>query len=246
LVELHIENANDTLSAESDYMKLQELKIDLKIQEDNFNELTEKKIEYQRKINNFNSQYMVKFGNIIEEILRFRALSFRENTNGKKQAQQVYQSFKESHQQQLRNLPNELTATEKLSLKVIYHKAIYLCNLYTFFNYSKSQEELLCKSLNDAYVRQDLKTVQEVLMTLSTEITRNKHQHDYHFTASDIEKKTGLLRKSNITLQKEIEDLQVDETHKRLQKIKNISVFFNDLEQSLKAELKALQQGKLA
>ena len=45
-----------------EYPVYQDLKVELKALENRLNELTDEKIEYERQINIFNSDYMLRFG----------------------------------------------------------------------------------------------------------------------------------------------------------------------------------------
>jgi len=152
----------------------QDIKLELKKLEDRFAVLKEAKIECETQISNFNSNYMLRLGSLIEEILRMRVViyeNFHSNFNVNKiqlfeNAKLLHEEFKETLRQQLKDLPQSLDDEEKLQIKQAYRKASRLCHPDKLDDDLKAKGEEYFKELNEAYRHQDLNRVKSILLKL--------------------------------------------------------------------------------
>jgi hypothetical protein len=219
--------------------QIQGLKLELKLLENRLNELTDTQADLERQINEFNSEYMQRLGSLIEAILKKRAELFSHDTAKQQEAQQDYENFEQSYQQQLQDTPQTLTPEEQQQLKTAYRKASRLCHPDKLADEFKTQGTEFFKALNEAYRRQDLQRVLDILHSLETGATLS--------TASDsitdkaiLQSKIAALRERIAALEADIQGLQADETYLCMQTITSKDDYFAELEQGLQAELAAL------
>jgi hypothetical protein len=219
--------------------QIQGLKLELKLLENRLNELTDIQADLERQINEFNSDYMRRLGSLIEAILKKRAELFSHDTAEQQEAQQDYENFEQSLKQQLQDAPQTLTPEQQQQLKAAYRKASRLCHPDKLADEFKAQGTAFFKALNEAYRRQDLQRVLEILHSLETGATLS--------TASDsitdkaiLQSKIAALRERIAALEADIKRLQADETYLCIQTITDREAYFAELEQGLQAELAAL------
>lgn len=225
-----------------EYPVYQDLKVELKALENRLNELTDEKIEYERQINIFNSDYMLRFGSLIEEILKRRAAIFSEKLDSRyEEAQLNYEEFGRIYLQQLQDLPISLSDDEKQQLKTTYHKASRLCHPDKLAEDAKAKGEEIFKALNEAYRHQDLKRVQGILLKLEYETTSFITVAKQIDNRALMQKKIILLCEQIAILEPEIKSLQESEIYKRIQTIIDINGYFAEIEQELQAELEILK-----
>lgn len=220
--------------------KIQGLRTELKILEDRVNELSDEKIEYERIINNFNSEHMLRLGSVIEEILRLRA-QLENSSIDEQAAQQEYDSFQNSYQQQLKNLPERLTVDEKKFLKSAYRRASRLCHPDKLVGEYKSKGEEIFKELNDAYRRQNLKMLEEILTSLESGLVMNVASNSIADMAL-LQKRVAVLRERISILENEIYPLRNSEIFKRIQSIEDMDKYFSELKEELEMELAQLRE----
>lgn len=219
--------------------KIQGLRAELKILEDRVNELSDEKIEYERIINNFNSEHMLRLGSVIEEILRLRA-QLENSSIDEQVAQQEYHSFHNSYQQQLKNLPEHLTVNEKKILKSAYRRASRLCHPDKLVGEYKAKGEEIFKELNDAYRQQNLQMLEEILTSLESGLVMNVAS-DYIDDIALLQKRVAVLRGRISMLEDEIYTLGNSDILKRIQSIEDTDKYFSELKKELEMELTQLR-----
>ena len=219
--------------------EIQGLRLELKALENRANELSDEKVECERVINNFNSEYMLRLGSLIEEILKLRAELESSSTNEK--ARSEYESFHKNHQQQLKDLPEHLSVDEKMILKSAYRRASCLCHPDKLVGEFKEKGEEIFKELNDAYRRQNLKMVEVILARLESGLEMNVASDSIDDIAL-LQKRIAVLRERISTLEDEINPLRNSEVFKRIQSIENTFEYFSELRESLELELAQLRR----
>ncbi len=234
------ENSNLALNK---YLASQDLKLKLKNLENRFTELTDVKLEYERKINNFNSNYMLRFGGLIEEILKLRVHIFgkRKQYSQRKNALENLNEFIKKIIRQLEDLPQPLDDSEYQQLKIAYRKASRLCHPDKLIEDAKVKGEEIFKALNEAYRHQDLNLVQGILLKLESEATSLIKAVKQIDNRALLQEKINLLYEQIATVEAEIKCLQENEIYQRIQSITDMEWYFAGLERELQAELEALK-----
>jgi DnaJ-domain-containing protein 1 len=211
----------------------------LKVLENRLNELTDTQAELERQINEFNSEYMQRLGGLIEEILKKRAKLPSDNPEQQQEAQQDYENFERSYQQQLKDAPQTLTEDEQQQLKAAYRKASRLCHPDKLAEEFKEQGTEIFKALNEAYRRQDLARVLEILQHLETGKPLSSASDSINDKEA-LKAKIADLRKRLAELEAEIKSLQESEIYQQIQQIEDRELYFAELEEQLQIELNAL------
>jgi len=220
--------------------QVQGLKLELKVLENRLNELSDCQAELERQINEFNSEYMLRLGGLIEEILKKRAKLPSDNLAQQLEAQQDYENFERSYQQQLKESPQALTEEQQQQLKAAYRQASRLCHPDKLAEEFKAQGTEIFKALNEAYRLQDLARVLEILQHLETGKPLSSASDSIN-NKDALKAKIADLRKRLAELEAEITALQNSEIYQQIQQIKDRESYFAELEQALQLELNALE-----
>ena len=220
--------------------QIQGLKLELKLLENRLNELTDTQADLEREINEFNGEYFRRLGGLIEEILKRRAELCRDETE-KQQTQQDYEEFERGYQQQLEDAPQTLTHEELQELKTAFRKASRLCHPDKLADQFKAQGEAFFKELYEAYRRQDLERVTEILTTLQTGKSLGNVADGVN-NLETLQAKIAALRERIAILEIEVKRLQDDEIYQHILKIDDRESYFSELEKELEIELTALKE----
>ncbi len=202
--------------------------------------LSLEKSEYERQINLFNSEYMSKLGGLISEILKLRVVIFDDFCDPEYQnAKIVYEDFEKIHQQQLQDISFSLNDNEKTELKTAYRKASRLCHPDKLDDDKKLEGEAFFKSLSEAYRKQNLNLVKDILLKLEKKFNfpSIKRINDKVI----LKQKIDTLHEHIAILVKEIKKLKESDVYQLIQTISNMDEYFKDLRKELKAELKSLK-----
>ncbi len=219
--------------------QIQGLKLELKLLENRLIELTDTQADLEREINEFNGEYFRRLGGLIEEILKRRAELCDDETE-KQQAKQDYEEFERGYQQQLEDAPQTLTPDEQQVLKTAYRKASRLCHPDKLADEFKAEGETFFKELNDAYRRQDLKRVAEILTALETGGSLGNAADSIN-NKEALHAKIAALRERISVLEIEITRLQNDEIYQRILSIDDRESYFSELANELNTELQTLR-----
>ena len=222
--------------------QIQGLKLELKVLENRLNELTDTQADLEREINEFNGEYFRRLGGLIEEILKRRAELCRDETE-KEQAEHDYEEFERGYQQQLDDAPQTLTPEQLQELKIAYRKASRLCHPDKLADEFKAQGEAFFKELADAYRRQDLKRVTEILTALETGGSLGMAAESIH-NKEALQAKIAALRERIAILEIEVQRLQDDEIYQKILSIEDRQSYFSELAHELEVELAALKNSQ--
>lgn len=215
------------------------LKLELKILNNRLIELTEIEAEIDRKINEFNTEYMRRLGDLIDEILRIQIALCNDEAD-KQDAERDYEEFERSYQHQMDDAVQHLTDNEKQQLKTAFRQASRLCHPDKLSDEFKKQGETYFKRLINAYHRQDLHQVEAILHELQTG-TKAKNLPEQFSDKQYLQNKIESLNKKIAHLEAEITNIKNGETYQLIQEITDFEIYFSDLKKELKAELKSLK-----
>ena len=219
--------------------QVQGLTLELKVLENTANELSDEKIEVERQINHFNSEYMLQLGEVIEEILKLKT-TLDNTVEQQQESEQAHKSFHQNYHQQLDDLTERLTDKERKELKKAYRQASKLCHPDKLNDEFKEKGEVFFKALNEAYRRQNLKQVEQILANLESGGSLNIASDEINDKGL-LQKKITVLRDGIKLLEIEIKQLQENEAYQRIQSIDDMRVYFSELKQALETELEELR-----
>lgn len=215
--------------------QIQGLKLELKLLEINLNNKSDEFAELERVLNEFNNEYYMRLGSLIQAILKLRIGQSEQDP----QAQQEYEEFTHEFEQQKNDPIQELSPDQQQELKIAYRNASKLCHPDKLPDEFKSQGTEIFKELAQAYRNQNLSRVNEILQQLqggkpfknASEIINNKEE---------LLAKIASLRLRLTQLESEINALIQSEQYQRIIAIKDRVVYFSALEKELREELNDL------
>ena len=215
--------------------QIQGLKLELKLLEINLNNKSDEFAELERVLNEFNNEYYMRLGSLIQAILKLRIGQSEQDP----QAQQEYEEFTHEFEQQKNDPIQELSPDQQQELKIAYRNASKLCHPDKLPDEFKSQGTEIFKELARAYRNQNLSRVNEILQQLqsgkpfknASEIINNKEE---------LLAKIASLRLRLTQLESEINALIQSEQYQRIIAIKDRVVYFSALEKELREELNDL------
>lgn len=212
--------------------QIQGLKLELKLLEINLNDKSDEFAELERVLNEFNNEYYMRLGSLIQAILKLRIGQSEQDP----QAQQEYEEFTHEFEQQKNDPIQELSPDQQQELKIAYRNASKLCHPDKLPDEFKSQGTEIFKELARAYRNQNLSRVNEILQQLqsgkpfknASEIINNKEE---------LLAKIASLRLRLTQLESEINALIQSEQYQKTIAIKDREAYFAGLEKELCEEL---------
>ena len=219
--------------------EIQKLLLEKGILEDELAQKIENKNEYERYINEYNSEYFKAVGELLDKILQLRMhLAAKEGQESEKykQAEETYNEYKNSVDEEQNEPTSELSEDKLQELKKAYKQAAQLCHPDKL---SEEQKELgaeYFKELSKSYQHNDLLRVQEILHALQNEGL-------IHPTSDVIRNKELLLERIKI-LKIQIDEISQiifsiveSEIFKHIRNISDRSAHFKQIKTNLESEL---------
>jgi hypothetical protein len=219
--------------------ELEALKLETKILEKEVNERSGEKADLEKLIHEFGVRHNRELGGLILRILKHRKRN-AEGTPQQEETEKDYENFNSEYQSSKDEKIFELTIEEQKELKQKYRMASKLCHPDVVSPDQKEQADKLFVELNEAYEKNDLQKVREILSNLE--------RGDFFSNKSDIISEKNLLKveieklRTRIhTLKNEISTILNSETYITIIKIDDWSAYFNDLRNKLSIQLKELE-----
>jgi len=138
----------------------------------------------------------------------------------------------------------EINEQERAELKKLYRKASRLCHPDLVSQELIEQATQMMKALNSAYAKQDINAVREILISL-------ENGRGFDVASDTIQDKT-LLKEKIVEVreminenEEEIERIKEDEIMKILSEYEDIEVYFDKVEEQLKAEYERLKNSEV-
>jgi len=218
-------------------LKLESRSLELQI-----NAMDDEKTEIENLLHSFEIRHNQELGDIIIKILRIRKEKLKndaeKDTSKKKkheEAEKDYDDFNQNYATLKDEKIAELTDEEKKELKTLYRKASMLCHPDKVAEDQKEEAERIFKELAEAYKRNDLEKVKEILTNLekgiflsNTDVTNEK------------EKLLILVRQLRIKrdhMEQELDELRKSETYKTVTEIDDWDEYFHNLKEKLNNQL---------
>ena len=218
-------------------LKLESRSLELQI-----NALDDEKTEIEKLLHSFEIRHNQELGDIIIKILRIRKEKLKteaEKDTGKKkeykEAEKDFDDFSQNYSTLKDEKIAELTDEEKKELKTLYRKASMLCHPDKVAENQKEEAERIFKELAEAYKRNDLGKVKEILTNLekgiflsNTDVTNEKEK---------LLIMVQQLRMKRDHMEKELYKLRKSETYNTVSTIDNWDEYFKNLKEKLNNQL---------
>ena len=199
------------------YEELQELKVEL--------EAKEKEVNQKRK----------KAKEAKEEFEEDDA------TKEYEESEEDYEEFSHEYESVKKQDRFELNEEEMLELKKLFRKASKLCHPDIVADELKEQATAIMQQLNDAYSKKDIKKVKEILYNLENGITFDIASDTIN-DKERLKEKIKDVRERMDALNKEIDEIKLNESFTIIQEVDNLDEYFDKLKSDLQEELERLQQ----
>lgn len=236
-----------------DEVKSEELKWKIKYLELEIVALENEKNSIQKIISDFVHIYTIKFGELLEKILKLKKEKLKAQGNSRfeeyKKAEDAYNDFKNNFNNERKKEKDYtyLSDTEKEELRKKYRKAASLCHPDAVANKfpedlekQKKAEELF-KILNVANEKNDLKTVSQILQNLENGIYEFEGESVLVGKREVLEARLTYLKEKLDLLRLQMIDLRNDNTYKQVLNIRDFDTFYQQEEERLQKELKNLE-----
>lgn len=215
--------------------------------------LENEKTTILKVISDFVHIYTIKFGELISKILKLKKEKLQASGNKRyeeyKKAEETYQNFKQDFDKEQEKEKDyiHLSDDDKEDLKKKYRKAASMCHpngLYSRFEEGsvemKKAEELYIK-LKQAYDKNDLKTVSQILSNLENGIFDFQQEATSSTKREVLEARLAYLKEKLEALRSDLIGLRTDKTYRQVMDIQDFDSFYKREEERLNAELNNLE-----
>jgi len=233
--------------------EFQTLLLELKALETKLENISNAKDEYLNSIREFNIEYYLHLGPILNEILKLEEMLIQIKLDKMKAANQTfkegyielneeYEELKQDHttfNEEYEEIKSEdrveLDVDEKKELKMLFRKAGKLCHPDIVSDEHKENATEMMKELNDAYSSRDIEKVKEILYTL-------ENSSEFRVSSDTVENKELLKSKiinikSKINeLNQEVKEIKNKEAIKIMSEYKDLKIYFNKLKKQFEEE----------
>lgn len=234
-------NANNQLTFYID-PEIEALRFEAKKLEKQIQELSDEKAELDKLIHEFSVRHNQELGELILKILQHRKQKFK-GTSQQTETEKDYDDFNTNYQTTKNEKIATLTEEEQKQLKDLYRKASKLCHPDVVDEAHKEIAHKIFLELNEAYEKNDLKRVTEILETLM-------NGNAFTSKADTINERAGLqaeierLRQTLQYLNNAITQIKTSDTFEKITTINDWDEYFAQTKQQLQEQLNELENGK--
>jgi len=220
------------------------LKLEINILENQLNAFTNERVELEKTLSEFGHKHFSILGDLITEILRLRKIKNKDDKEKFEDAEKDEKDYNEQFKIEKEKIVFELTDGEKKDLKKKWRQASFLCHPDKFANEDPEvqlQAEAVSKELNEAYEKNDLKRVSDILENLKNgnlNFTKSAQISDKEKLKATVSN----LRQKISELQIVISEIRESETYKTIENIRDWDEFFNNQKDVLEKELNSLRK----
>ncbi len=216
------------------------LKFEIKNLENQLNAFDNEKIELEKLLSEFQYRHAIELGSIILEILRLRKLKFIANRSKYEEADNDEKQYQEQVNEEKGKVVYELTEDEKYEHKRTFRKATVLCHPDKVSDEFKIAAQEVFIELKEAYDKNDLKKVSEILNDLEKG-NYFKYRSETVLEADLLKVAIAKLRRQIQTLETEIITIKQSDTYKTIISIADWDEYFRITKGKLQVEMEELK-----
>ena len=216
------------------------LKLEIKNLENELNAIDNEKIELEKVLYEFQYRHTIELGHIILEILKLKKIKYRDDKEKYQEADNDEKQYQEHFNAETEKNIIELSPEDRDELKKKFRRASFLCHPDKVDDDLKEQAQNIFADLTDAYNKNDLKKVTEILEGL-------EKGGLFRIKSDTITEKEALfktienLRAQIKVLINEIISIKESETYKTIISIDNWNDYFTKTKDKLNRELEKLR-----
>ena len=236
-------NKNQQLSIWSD-PEIAALKLEIKNIENQINAFDNEKIELEKILADFQHQHSIELGEIILDILKLRRIKFKDDKEKFEEAKRDEQEYQGQFEAEIEKDIQDLTKDEKKELRKKRNKAAFLCHPDRFSMEPidvQKQAEAISKELNEAFDKNDLARVTEILENLEKGILKSEKGDsisDKEILRATINRLKAKLK----NIESQILSIKQSDTFKTVNSIEDLDLYFEQTKEKLKSELEELKK----
>lgn len=222
--------------------EIEGLKLEAKSLEVELNSLSNEKADLEKLIHEFGVRHNNELGALILKILSYRKKKAK-GTPEEAEAEKDYSDYNREYEASKDEKIAELTEEELKELKQKYRRASKLCHPDVVSDDQKELADKLFAELNDAYERNDLQRVREILENLEKGnffVSKSDTISEKQLMKAEIEK----LRLRIKDLKKQIEEIKESEAFKTVSNISDWDNYFKQAKEKLAEQVKGLENGR--
>lgn len=225
---------------------VEQIKWEIKYLEIEIISLENEKASIEKIIADFVHTYTIEFGDLILKILNLKKKKLKKAGNNKRSAEyeaaeKEYNDFKDRYSRVKEEELKDLTNDEQNEIKQKYRKATLLCHPDKFTDEEmKKKAHKIFVELQDAYSKNDLKRVSEILEKLENGIYDIEEKAGSS-NRDQLLKRLEYLRQRREFLTNELFKIRSGKTYRDVVAIKNMDGFFKEEKERLENELKNLE-----
>ena len=222
--------------------EIEALRFEAKALEAQLQQLSAEKAELEKLIYEFGVKHNRELGALIIKILKHR----KEKSKGTPQeaaAEKEYEDFSTNYEATKDEVISNLTDEEQKELKSKYRKASKLCHPDVVDESQKEAAHKIFIELNEAYEKNDLKRVTEILESLQQGkifISKSDAANEKLTLVAELNRLRLLLQK----LTREIMDTKASDTFKMIMGIADWDEYFIQTKKQLEAQLNQIEDGR--
>lgn len=226
--------------------EIQALRLELRVLEQKFSEKEEKKSEIERILREFEIRYEQALGELISKLMRLKMEKLEEEISNDESKKEEYEEARktfEEHENTFKDLQKEtirdLNSDELDELKKNYREAAFLCHPDTAAEEFREKSKEAFQKLSEAYQKNDLEGVQEVLHVLKHGGQLLKDS-DVVSDKSILESKINSLKKKIDEIDIQLEEYENSEAWSTVNGLDDWDVYFEIAKKSLIKEINSI------
>lgn len=224
------------------------LRLEIKVLELEITAISNEKSEVEKLIYDFGVMQNRYLGELIKNILKFRKEKLEKERNENKGSNKTYEDAKQDYEkynnqfEELRDsIFHKLTKKEQKEIKHSFRKASLLCHPDKVSELMKEQAEHIFIELQTAYSQNDIERVNEILMSLETNIPFVSRSEKYTEKAT-LKAEMQRLRLKINEYQKELKAIKNTDSFQLIKNIGDWKRYFIEAQYSLRKELNRIKE----
>jgi len=222
--------------------EIEGLKLEAKVLEAEVNQLSYEKADLEKLIYDFGARYNKELGDLIIKLLRFKKNKAK-GTAKEAEAEKDYNDYSKEYEVSKDEKINTLSEAEQKELKQKYRMASKLCHPDVVSEEQKDLATKIFAELSNAYERNDLRKVREILENLEKGdffVNKSDSINEKQLLKSEIEK----LRLRIKELRAQVSAIKESEAFRTINSIRDWDDYFIETRQRLNDQITELENAR--
>lgn len=216
------------------------LKLEIRQLEHQLNAYDNEKIELEQLISEFHHQHTKELGSYIKRLLYLRKISTKDNPEEYEQAVKDEQDYNQYSEAESDKVLYDLNDEQRKELKKLYRQASQICHPDRVNEGMKQVAEEIFVQLNEAYRKNDLNEVKEILAELKQGIFKPRSE-----TVSEADQLKVIIKSLRTKIEKveqEIFFIKESDDYQSISSIDDWDAYFEETKAQLIEEIEFLEE----